>query len=220
MAEPSFKPHSDKQERALLAATRLLLCGTGTQWGKTNVGAIRMKLRMHRWTEPDDNFLITAPTYKIMSQSTLPAFLRFMDGIGRYNKKEDLFEMRGGGRCYFRTETDPDSIVGLTNVRHIWGDEAGKYRLYFWENIQARADFKGCGIDLTTSPYALNWVWKDIVKPARDGKRPDVTLVQAASSALSRLLGTGLNPTPRTASADLLSALYSRRCFSRSCSTM
>lgn len=182
MSEPIFfTPHSDKQEEAIFSNTRILLLGTGTQWGKTNVGALRMKTKMHTYLDSGDNFLITAPTYKILSQSTLPAFLKLMHGFGTYNKKEDVFEMKRGGRCFCRTETDPDSIVGIPKVRHVWGDEAGKYRLYFWENIQARADSSGCGIDLTTSPYALNWIYKEIIKPHRLGRRPDVTFIQAAS---------------------------------------
>lgn len=104
-----------------------------------------------------------------------------MEGCGTYDKKFDTFKVHGGGTVFCRTETDPDSIVGITNVRHIWGDEAGKYRLYFWENIQARADFCGCGIDLTTSPYSLNWIPKDLIKPFERGLRPDVEYVQAAS---------------------------------------
>lgn len=181
MTERIFIPHSIKQERAIACQKRILLCGTGTQWGKTNVGAIRMKIRNHTFTEKNDAFLITAPTYKILSQSTLPAYLRLMHGCGRYNKQESVFEMNKGGRVYCRTETDPDSIVGITNIRHIWGDEAGKYRLYFWENLQARADFLGCQIDLTTSPYSLNWIWHELIKPQRDGLRKDVEVIQAAS---------------------------------------
>jgi PBSX family phage terminase large subunit len=177
-----FTPHSEKQERAIFSEKRILLLATGTQYGKTQVGAMRMKMKMHTFSEKDDAFIITAPNYKIMSQSSLPAFLRCMDGFGTYNKKEDVFEMYRGGRCYLRTETDPDSIVGITNVRHIWGDEAGKYRLYFWENIQNRADFTGCGIDLTTSPYALNWVYKELIKPWKAGtRRDDLEVIQAAS---------------------------------------
>lgn len=177
-----IKPHSLKQERAIFCEKRILLLGTGTQWGKTHVGAIRMKHKLHSYTEKEDAFLITAPTYKILSQSTLPAFLRVMEGWGRYNKQEAVFEMHRGGKVYCRTEKDPDSIVGVTNVRHIWGDEAGKYRLYFWQNMQARADFKGCGIDLTTSPYALNWIYKDLLKPWKAGtRRDDLEVIQAAS---------------------------------------
>lgn len=182
MSEPiHFKPHSAKQERALFSKARILLLGCGTQYGKTKVGSIRMKWKMHAHTGADDNFLITAPNYKILQQSTLPAFLSIMNGYGAYNKALAEFKMYRGGTCYMRTETDPDSIVGIPNVRHIWGDEAGKYRLYFWENMQARADSVGGTIDLTTSPYALNWIYKELVRPYRRGERKDVELVQAAS---------------------------------------
>jgi hypothetical protein len=176
-----FTPHSAKQEQAIDCSKRFLILGAGTQWGKTRVGAIRMKLKMHTFVEKDDAFIITAPNYKTMYQSTLPAFLKLMDGWGTYNKKEETFQMHNGGTCFCRTETDPDSIVGITNVRHIWGDEAGKYGLYFWENMQARSDLLKCQIDLTTSPYSLNWVYKDLIKPTLQGKRSDVLFVKAAS---------------------------------------
>lgn len=140
-----------------------------------------MKMKIHTFTDSEDNFIITSPTYKTMMQSTLPAFIKLMHGCGEYNKKDDVFQVYGGGKVYCRTETDPDSVVGITNVRHIWGDEAGKYRLYFWENLQARADFYGCGIDLTTSPYALNWIYKQLIKPHKQGQRPDLEYIHAAS---------------------------------------
>jgi hypothetical protein len=47
--------------------------------------------------------------------------------------------------------------------------------------MQARADFCGCGIDLTTSPYSMNWIPKEIIKPFEKGLRPDVEYIQAAS---------------------------------------
>lgn len=147
----------------------------------TTVGAIRMKQKMHEHAGKESAFIITAPTYKTLHQSTLPAFLKLMDGYGRYDKKFDLFKFSGGGTVYCRTETDPDSVVGITNVKHIWCDEAGKYGLYFWQNIQARAEFCGCAIDLTTSPYSLNWIYKEIIKPCSKGERPDVEYVTAAS---------------------------------------
>jgi PBSX family phage terminase large subunit len=90
--------------------------------------------------------------------------------------------MNNGGRCYFRTATDPDSIVGITNVRAIYCDECGKYPLYFWENIQARSSFKEAPVMLTTSPYALNWVYKDLIRPTLRGERTDVKLIQASSN--------------------------------------
>lgn len=176
-----FIAHSDKQEDAILSTAPITLLGSGTQYGKTVVGALRMRIRMHEYPGSGNNFIVTAPTYKIMAQATLPAFMAFMHEYGTYNKKDDVFTMHSGAQCFFRTETDPDSVVGITNVRHIWCDEAGKYRLYFWENIQARADFCGCAIDLTTSPYALNWIYKDLIRPYHKGERTDLKLVQAAS---------------------------------------
>lgn len=140
-----------------------------------------MKQKMHDFVGREDAFIITAPTYKTLHQSTLPAFIKFMDGYGRYDKKFDVFRMYNGGTAYCRTETDPDSIVGITNVKHIWCDEAGKYGKYFWENIQARAEFCGCAIDLTTSPYSLNWIYKELIKPVQKGLRPDVEYITAAS---------------------------------------
>lgn len=181
MSKLRYKAHCLKQEVALFTRKPILLLGTGTQWGKTTVGALRMKIKTHEFTNPEDAFLITSPTYKTMTQSTLPPFLKVMAGSGVHDKKNDTYKLHDGRIVYLRTETDPDSIVGITNIKHIWGDESGKYRLYFWENMQARADFCGATIDLTTSPYALNWVWRELIKPFRQGKRPDVEYISAAS---------------------------------------
>lgn len=149
----------------------------------TTVGALRTKMRMHQYTDKNDNFLICAPTYKILQQSTLPAFLKFMEGYGEYSKSDAVFSMYGGGKAYMRTATEPDSIVGLTQVRHCWLDEAGKVTLYFFENLMARSAFMNCQVDLTSSPYTLNWLYKQIVLPKmRDPScLPDVELIQAAS---------------------------------------
>lgn len=179
----NFKPHSWQQDKALRSNKPITLLATGIQFGKTIVGALWMKRHMHKHARKGTNFIITSPTYKILSQSTLPPFLRFMDGFGTYHRQDAVFELDGGGLCYFRTGTDPDSIVGITDVHAIYGDEAGLYSLYFWENIQARAAFKAAPILLTTSPYSLNWVYKDLIRPKIKDKdaRPDVEYIKARS---------------------------------------
>lgn len=183
MTEPlKFIPHG-QQIPALRSKAPITLLATGVQYGKTTVGALWLKLKMHQFTDPLDNFIVTAPTYKILSQSTLPPILRYMDGYGELNKQEMMFQMYGGGRCWFRTATDADSIVGITNTRAIYGDEAGLYSLYFWENMQARAAFKSAPILLTTSPYTLNWVFKELIRPKQKDPtvRPDVLYLKARS---------------------------------------
>lgn len=178
-----WRPHSDKQDAALFSEKPITICATGIQWGKTTVGALFIKMLMHKHTDDRDNFIITAPTYKIMQQATLPEFLRVMDGCGEYSKADACFKMHGGGTCWMRTGTDANSVVGITNVRGVWGDEAGLYSLYFHENIQARASVKEAPIIYTTSPYSLNWIFSDYIRPYHKGNlAKDVLIIQARSN--------------------------------------
>jgi hypothetical protein len=178
-----FEPHSDKQFELIQSDYGLTVAGTGTQWGKSQGGSLWFKRQMWRFTDRQDNFLMIAPTFKIMNQSMMPYFLGYLRGYGRQNKAESLFEMHDGRIVYFRTETDPDSIVGIPKVRAYWGDEAGKFSLYFWENIQARAAAVGALGLLTTSPYSRNWLYRQIIRPKHDSPNalPHIKLIQAAS---------------------------------------
>lgn len=183
MGPEIYKPHSLKQNKCIHSDKKIIILACGIQFGKTFAGALRTKMYMHRFTDPSDNFIITAPTYKILQQATLPAFLKIMEGYGTYHKVDAVFKMHNGGTCYFRTATDPDSVVGITNCRHVWGDEAGLYSLYFHENLQARASFKESPIIYTTSPYSMNWIYTDYIRPFHRGVDidPDVELIQARS---------------------------------------
>lgn len=167
----------------MFSSKPITICSTGIQWGKSTVGAMFIKMLMHKYTDARDNFLITAPTYKIMQQATLPEFLRVMEGCGEYSKVDAVFKMHHGGTCWMRTGTDADSVVGITNVRGAWGDEAGLFSLYFHENIQARASIKEAPIIYTTSPYSLNWIYTDYIRPKLKGKlAEDVEIIQARSN--------------------------------------
>jgi len=180
-----FQPHTEKQDLVLFSPKPIVVAATGIQWGKTMSGVMWLKMLMHQFTDRLDNFLITSPNYKIFSQSTLPPFLKVMDGLGRYNKQDQCFELYHGGKCWFRTgDKNPDSVVGITNVRGILCDEAGLYGLYFWENIQGRASFKEAPIRIVTSPYALNWLYKDYIRPIQKNNqavKEECELIQASS---------------------------------------
>jgi phage terminase large subunit len=176
-----FKPHSQKQQDLIFSDSEITIGATGTQWGKSQGGTLWIKRQLHTYTDKKDNFIIGAPTYKILQQSIIPYFLNHMTGIGKYRSTDAIFEMKRGGTVYFRTETDPDSIVGIPNVKAGWLDEAGKLRRYFFENYQARAAAKGAKTLLTTSPYSRNWLFKDYIQPKTQGKLPHVKLIQAAS---------------------------------------
>lgn len=176
-----FTSHSQKQEDLIFSDAELTIAGTGTQWGKSQAGSLWMKRKIHKIPDANANFVLASPSYKIMNQSMIPYFLFSMEGLGKYNKTEAVFEMSERRRVYLRTETDQDSIVGIPKVKAGWLDEAGKMRLYFWENYRARAASEGAHTLLTTSPYSLNWLYKDLIKPCKEGKLPKIKLIQAAS---------------------------------------
>lgn len=178
----TFEPHSEKQQDVLFSDKRITIAATGVQWGKTTIGVMRLKMDMHTHTDKADNFLVTSPTYKILYQSTIPPFLYWNSSIGKYDKKNECFKIHGGGTVWFRTGTDPDSVVGITNVRHILCDEAGLYSLYFWENIQARSSFKEAPITIVTSPYSLNWLYRDYIRKYRTGDEYIKELVHLAQA--------------------------------------
>ena len=164
-----FEPHSEKQSDVLFSTKPITIAATGIQWGKSTIGVMRLKIAMHEFTHPTDNFIVASPTYKILYQSTLPPFLYWNKGIGKYDKKNECFHIHGGGKVWFRTGTDPDSVVGITNVRHILCDEAGLFSLYFWENLQARSSYKQAKITIVTSPYSLNWLYRDYIRKHKIG---------------------------------------------------
>lgn len=180
----TFRPHSIKQNIVVFGTKPITIAGTGIQWGKTESGVAWLRRMVARFTDPRDNFLVTAPSYPTMAQSTMPAFDHWFKGMGRHDKKENCFKIYGGGTVWFRTGTNPDSVVGITRVRAILCDEGGLYSLYFWENIQGRSSFSEAPIRIVTSPYALNWLYKDYILPYTK-KDPDilaeVDLIQATS---------------------------------------
>ena len=176
-----FKAHTQKQYDLVTSKEELTIGATGTQWGKSMAGSFWMLNQIALSRSSKDNFLLMSPTYKIMQQSMLPYFLRVMEGLGEYRKTESFFELKDGRRCYFRTETDPDSIVGIPNCRAYWLDEAGKVSLYFHENIKARAASVGATGLYTTSPYSRNWLYRDYIKKKEKGELENVRLIKAAS---------------------------------------
>lgn len=179
-----FEPHSKKQETALFSDKRITIIASGIQYGKTICGVVWLKTLMHQFIEKDDSFLVTSPTYKILSQSTLPPFLQMNEGLGHLDKQNYCFNIDGGGTVWFRTGQLADSVIGITKVRAVLCDEAGLYSRYFWDNIQARASFSEAKIMIVTSPYSLNWLYSDFIRPysKKDPYILDlVELVQARS---------------------------------------
>lgn len=168
------------QQLAWSCKKKIINLSAGIQSGKTTFGALWLGHRLHQYSSPQDNFIIVAPTYKVLQQATLPAFFSFFKDHGNYRSTDKIFAVHGGGTVYLRTATDPESLEGITNVRAIWCDEAGRFSKYFWDNVEGRAAIKEAQVLNTTTPYALNWL-KLMHDDWKVGKRDDVEFINFRS---------------------------------------
>lgn len=143
----------------------------GEQGGKSIFGIMWFLRELSKYADKPYNYVVGAPTYKILHQSTTATFFKiFTDTMGKYDGQEEVFRLNpewGGGNIYFRTSRDPDSVVGIPNVKAALLDEAGKCSRLFYYNIRGRlARLQGrlCGV---TTPYAINFVKKEVIDLTR-----------------------------------------------------
>jgi PBSX family phage terminase large subunit len=170
-----------KQEEFFHLDNKINIFSGGIQSSKTTTGAMRFLMKgllAHR--AKDDNFIVAADVYKTLHQATIPTFKKFCGQYGKMNEGKAEFKTHWGSTVYFRTGKIPDSAEGIPRVRRVWLDEGGKVSRYFWENLEGRAAPLAVPIDVTTTPYAMNWLAK-MVKDARRGLRKDVSIVHCKS---------------------------------------
>jgi phage terminase large subunit len=105
-----------------------------------------------------------------LDQSTLPKFKEFFPkDWGVWKEQKSYFELawkRKGSdepcRIFVRSLDEPDAIEGMECLA-AWVDECGKIKQQGWINVQGRLSItKGRAI-LTTTPYAVNWFYRDIM---------------------------------------------------------
>jgi PBSX family phage terminase large subunit len=169
------------QLEAIQSAKRIVALVAGKQGGKTFCGSLWARLKASQFTDRKDCGIVTAPTYKILKQATLPRFLETFAGLGKWRESDSIFEMYGGQPIYIRALNNVNTIEGIPRCRWVWPDEAGQYKQMAWDNIQGRAAPMEAQMFLTTTPYALNWLYKDLYKPWMAGRRHDVHFVQFRS---------------------------------------
>ena len=165
------------QKRAEKSKARFIALISGIQGGKTTYG---VKWIWDRYRNDPGDYLIAAPTYKILQQSTLKRFFELIPSDwGEYKKQDSVFLPRWGGTFYIRSTEDPDAIEGMT-VKAVWLDEAGKMKLKAWVNAQGRVSTTKGPILITTTPYALNWLYREFYKRWQEGDL-DYDVIQFAS---------------------------------------
>ncbi len=167
----------DKQNEAFSCPARFILTRTGIQGGKTYLGSVWLMNEIYSLYQKGyvGDFLIAAPTNKVLEQSTLKKFRpMFPPDWGVWNEQKRCFKLnwknKDGEHCFIfvRSTDDPGFLEGMTLLA-AWLDEAGNMKEEAWVNIQGRLSiFQGRCI-MTTTPYAGGWTKREITKRVKDG---------------------------------------------------
>jgi len=175
-------PH---QEKALLSKRRFVGLIGGTGGGKTFFGPIWLSCEIAE--APEDQFMVVAPTYKLMTRATLPALQECFRGTclqGELNISSGLYKLPHGGRIWLGTADRPESLEA-GQYRAAWLDEAGQMKYMAWVAIQARLGLKRGRCLLTTTPYGMNWLYKNFYQLWRKGHRDyDVVSFESTDNPL------------------------------------
>lgn len=174
---------------AIAAREQHIFTIAGTGSGKT--------LMAPRWTyqeisrrqhEPIESqaYLVFAPSYKVLKRATLPAYIRFFHALrlGVFKRGDLVYELRNGGKVYFGSCDNPESLEGL-HVRAAHGDEIGQnsVSLEVWETVRRRLAFFGGRFLGTTTPYNLGWLKQHVVDPYRRGESSGLRVIGFPSIA-------------------------------------
>lgn len=147
-----------KQKEAFDCVKKFVACIAGVQSGKTMGGACWVQKQLAQ--EKGDGVII-ANDYKMLDQSTLPKLFEVNPGLKKFYKQQrGLIELPDKTRIYIRSAENPQAIEGFT-AAWAWLDEAGKYKLDVWVNIQARLAIKQGQVFITTTPDSMNWLFHD-----------------------------------------------------------
>lgn len=139
---------------------RFIYFCAGVQSGKTTFGAVWIINEGERCGPGD--YLIIAPTYKILQQSTMQKFQEIAPcGWGVFNKAESTFRTRDGRTFFLRSADKPESIEGIT-AKAIWADEASLMKPTIWVMMQGRVSRTQGRILMTFTPISLNWIHHEL----------------------------------------------------------
>ncbi len=124
--------------------------------------------------------MITAPTYNILRDATIPTFRELAgDLIVKMNTSNPIKALlSNGSEIYFRSAHNPENLRG-PSISWWWGDEAALYGRKTWHIMIGRLrQFGKPGYAwLTTTPKGRNWIYQEFL-----GKeRANYTLFKAAT---------------------------------------
>ncbi len=146
----------------------------GTKGGKTFLGAVWTQKKIGEY--PLGNGLICAPTVKLLEQGTLDTFFRlFPEYLRHYKKQEGVINLPSGGKVYIRSTDDPLQVEAF-NLDWVWADEMGMMSRLVWTILKGKLAISGGQLFGTTNAYYLNWLYKEVYIPSKEGKDEEIEI--------------------------------------------
>ena len=162
-----------------LARFVALIAGTGG--GKTYIGPYWLAREIAK--NPTGIYGVGAPTFKMLDRVTARELITAFRGTtleGEYKAAKNEYHLPTGGIIYLCSMEDPDHIEG-GQYDAWWLDEAGQMKAWAWTVIQARLGYKLGRCLFTTTPYSLNWFYREIFLRAK-ANDPDYFVSQFEST--------------------------------------
>jgi hypothetical protein len=174
------------QTRMMQSDKRFIVFVAGTRAGKTASGAVWFYEEIRRCGPGD--YLVVAPTFPLLHRGALKELNRLLVhhwkvGRVRSNPLRIEIENEGAARMFRGTPwfeegqtvpttiylvhaTDPNALEAVT-AKAAWCDEAGQedFKLESWEALNRRLSIDLGRCLITTTPYNLGWLKKQLVDP-------------------------------------------------------
>ncbi len=185
------------QTRAWKSERRFVFVLAGTQGGKTSWGPFWLHREIQRCGGGD--YLAVTANYDLFQLKMLPALLETFEhllGIGRYHVADRVIELKNPetgkfiarrntpmwGRIILRSAEAKSGLESAT-AKAAWLDECGQdsFTVETWEAVLRRLSIYQGRVLGTTTPYAENWLKREIVDRWQAGD-PNYDVIRFHSS--------------------------------------
>lgn len=184
----------------------------GTGGGKTVAGYIWLLINMIQ--RPGQIWVVAEPTSDMVDRIlltpapgrfTLPEFLKHFDPEMVFLKSKGIIRHKLG-TVIFASGERPESLQGA-QLGGIWLDEAGLMKREAWLTAVQRTGFYGGRILITTTPYNMGWLKRDVYDTWQEGDA-DYCVVNFPSTANPRYPKEAVERARRTMSETRFRMLY------------
>lgn len=152
---------------------KIRLALAGVQGGKTEAGCIALAKELKE--NKNEQFMVVAPTYKVLSQATLIKLEEILKTIhpNWIVKRDEKVKMewrdRNGNVIFLRSADTPDHLRGPT-LKSVFFDECAMVpTVEVYRILYQRIAVKRGNLWMTTTPKGPNWLLREVIRPWQNG---------------------------------------------------